>query len=726
MKLKASIIISVLLLSSLFVVLLNVKTASAETSIPTIWVTIYRIQKVDPIEGFLEDGADWRYKIYVWNGESWNTQEHKPASNNDNIIVNKIHKFENIETTTTTIYIDLFEDDFFGYEIADISSQKGVARFYLTYNLKDNTIGGDEVIVEGAYYKTSGDYDGSVAVDENDANLWFYISDNYALPQAEASASDQTPDTYEKVNFDASDSTASLGSTIVRYQWDFENDGIYDAEGETASYTYTEAGEYYVILKVTDNLGESDTDLVLMNVQNQPPEASFSYSPSEPTILDAISFFDTSEDKDGTIVSWSWNFGDGNTSTQRDPSHQYADKGNYTVQLNVTDNDGEKGSITHTVAVRNLDPIANFTYAPQSPKEGDNIQFTDASTDPEGKQLSWLWDFGDGYTSEQKNPVHGYTDPGEYDITLTVTDDEGATDHVTKRIVIAQNLPPIVDFEYSPTIPQVNELVNFTDLSSDPESKGFTSWTWDFGDGNTSTLQNPTHEYVMAGEYVVNLTVTDDVGATDSTQKIINVNSRPIASFSYSPAEPTIQDGVHFADASEDSDGTIVSWMWNFGDEKTSTLQNPTHQYSDKGSYTITLTVTDNDEAQNSVTKTITIYNIAPTASFTFSPNTPMANEDVQFTDGSTDPEDKPMSCLWDFGDGNTSTKENPVHEYQSEGTYNVTLAVTDDEGLTSTLSKTISIKGRPISLLPWFVLGGVAVGAVILVAAIIILRRRK
>lgn len=431
---KAILLFSVLFLY--FITLTESMTLAQEDPTPTVWIKIYRIQKIDDIENILEGEADWRYKVRIWDGDQYKTDEHTPASNHDDIIVNKVHAFGDIMTVSPSIYIYLYEDDFLGHEVADISGAKGRSWFELVYDLKSNTFTSDEVIIEGNYYKTSGDYDGSVTTDENDANLWFTIWDNYDPPTADA-GSDQTSYPGDKVNFDGSGSMASSGSSIVKYEWDFENDGIVDAESQKTSYTYLSKGEFTVRLRVTDNLGEFDDDFRIVTVLNPAPVANFTWSPSPATIQDIINFVDTSQD-DEVVISWFWDFGDGTNSTEQNPSHQYADKGTYDVQLTVTDNDYATDSETRTVTIQNVPPIADFTYSPTSPKKGQDIQFNDASTDPEGKELTYLWDFGDGYTSTHKNPVHKYTEAKQYIVNLTVTDDKEAVNSTTKTISISE------------------------------------------------------------------------------------------------------------------------------------------------------------------------------------------------------------------------------------------------------------------------------------------------
>ena len=245
------------------------------------------------------------------------------------------------------------------------------------------------MVLESGLWKTSGDYDGSVVSDENDANLWFQIWDNYDFPTAEAGP-DKICYTHEKVNFDGSYSTASEGSSIVKYEWDFDGDGIVDAEGAKTSFTFDRKGGYYVKLTVTDSLGQTDSDYCIVTVRNRAPEASFTYTPTEITIKDTVSFYDTSQDEDGTIVSWFWDFGDGTNSTLQNPTHKFSSKGSFQVTLTVTDNDGATDTITHEVVVINLPPEAFFEYTPSNPYTSNEVQFIDKSTDPEGIPIvSW-------------------------------------------------------------------------------------------------------------------------------------------------------------------------------------------------------------------------------------------------------------------------------------------------------------------------------------------------
>jgi PKD repeat protein len=174
---------------------------------------------------------------------------------------------------------------------------------------------------------------------------------------------------------------------------------------------------------------------------NSSPTAGFSYSPSNPTVDDTIQFTDTSSDSDGTITSWFWNFSDGINLTSKNPQHKYDTPGQYTVVLEVTDNDGAKKSISKIITINqsklpNNQPTANFSFYPSTAKINDTIQFTDTSIDTDGIITLYLWNFGDGTTSTSKNPTHRYTANGTYSITLEITDNDGAINLTSKAILV--------------------------------------------------------------------------------------------------------------------------------------------------------------------------------------------------------------------------------------------------------------------------------------------------
>ncbi len=473
--------------------------------------------------------------------------------------------------------------------------------------------------------------------------------------------------------------------SIAGYSWNFG-----DATTSTAqnpSHTYAAGGSYTVTLQVTDNQGAQSTTTsktVTVTPPNQPPTANFTFSCSALT----CSFTSTSSDPDGSVASYSWNFGDATTSTAQNPSHTYAAGGSYTVTLQVTDNQGAQSTTTSktvTVTAPNQPPTANFT----SSCNGLTCSFTSTSSDPDGSIASYSWNFGDGATSTAQNPSHTYATGGTYSVTLRVTDNQGAQSTTASQSVTVTppNQPPTANFTFSCSALSCN----FTSTSSDPDGS-IASYSWTFGDGGTSTAQNPSHSYTAAGSYTVSLRVTDNQGAqSTTTSKTVTVtapNQPPTANFTSSCSALS----CNFTSTSSDPDGSIASYSWTFGDGGTSTAQNPSHSYTAAGSYTVSLRVTDNQGAQSTTTSktvTVTAPNQPPTANFTSS----CSGLTCSFTSTSSDPDGSIASYSWTFGDGATSTAQNPSHTYAAGGSYTVGLRVTDNQGAQSTTtSKTVTV----------------------------------
>jgi PKD repeat protein len=246
------------------------------------------------------------------------------------------------------------------------------------------------------------------------------------VPVASFTETAHTVPTNELINFDASTSYDSDG-TITSYNWDF-GDGA-TGTGVSVQHAYSQEGTYTVTLTVTDDDGATDTTSATKTVLNRIPIASFTESAETVSSGESIHFNASgSYDQDGTIVSYSWDFGDGNTATGVEVDHAYEDDGVYTVTLTVIDDGDATGSATATKNVLNRSPIASFTENATIVKKDEAIHFdASESYDPDGAIVSYSWDFGDGNTATGVTSDHAYSEDGNYTVTLTVTDDDGAS-----------------------------------------------------------------------------------------------------------------------------------------------------------------------------------------------------------------------------------------------------------------------------------------------------------
>ena len=313
------------------------------------------------------------------------------------------------------------------------------------------------------------------------------------------------------------------------------------------------------------------------------------------------------------------------------------------------------------------------------------------STDPDGTVASYAWTFGDGTTSTAASPSKTYAAAGTYPVTLTVTDNSGATASTSTSVTVVANKAPTASFTATPS-----GLTVAVDAAASTDQDGtIRSYAWTFGDGASDTGSTASHRYAAEGTYTVELTVTDDQGATATTTRSVTVtrpaNQPPTASFTSGSSFLTASfDGR----GSSDPDGTIASYAWTFGDGSSDTGATASHTYAASGSYDVTLTVTDDRGGIASVTKSVTVAaNAAPTARFTSSTNRLVASFDAT---GSTDPEGPVASYAWDFGDGTTGTGATPTRTYAADGTYTVRLTVTDAAGATDTTSSSVTVAGDP------------------------------
>ncbi|NVK07721.1 MAG: PKD domain-containing protein [Tenacibaculum sp.] len=328
-----------------------------------------------------------------------------------------------------------------------------------------------------------------------------------------------------------------------------------------------------------------------------PPAADFTISGGY-CIGNVVTFTDNSSSPNGAIVSWEWDFGDGTTSTEQNPTHSYADLGNFTISLKVTDVIGETNFITKSFNVQS--PKARFVANPtRGQATPHTVFFTDESTLPD----RWFWEFGDGSTSTAQNPIHSYTAAGDYTVNLTVKDTiNGCTDTAPPRLI--KIVIPTAQFSVDDTLGCGPFTVNFTDESTIEGNDTVGEWLWNFGDGNTSTKQNPTHTYESVGVYNVSLTIKTAITGFTRTETKANliqvIGLTPDFSSDVTtgctPLTVSFTDNTVFYGPSSD-------WFWDFGDGTTSNATSPKHTYTTAGVFDVSLTVTDIDGCSKTIIK---------------------------------------------------------------------------------------------------------------------------
>lgn len=334
-------------------------------------------------------------------------------------------------------------------------------------------------------------------------------------------------------------------------------------------------------------------------------------------------------------------------------------------------------------------PVADFSWDPQNPAPGEPIQFTDLST---GEPDEWYWDFGDGGTSAEQNPVYAYQQPGAYTVTLTVARSADGSQSAAQAVVsVSEDL--VADFEWQPATPTAGSATSFFDRSSG----GPDGWYWDFGDGSVSDERNPVHVFPEPGVYPVTLTITKgSAGAQASVTHQVTVSEGLVPEFTWDPQFPVAGTAVQFVDLSS---GAVVDWQWDFGDGGTDAAQNPVHVYDAPGTYQVRLTINDAAGLSASVAHPVEVAAAAGDVDFTWQPQDPHAGEAVTFLPAVT--ADCPVGgWWWDFGDGSGSQEETPAHVYEAPGEYQVTLEVTFDSaacGGSSTATHVLAVQPPPL-----------------------------
>lgn len=376
----------------------------------------------------------------------------------------------------------------------------------------------------------------------------------------------------------------------------------------------------------------------------------------------------------GGATTWHWNLGNGTVSTLQNPSATYFAAGKYTVKL-IASNGSASDVVTKTNFITvYASPSVVFgagTYTGCYPL---SIPFTDSSSAGDGTISTWQWDFGDGYVSNLQNPVHVYSNPGKFNVSLTIKNSFGCATTLTKQNVITITEIPIASFSVRP-FPACTIPVNVT-FNNGSSGSNIASYLWNFGDGQKSSSINPTHTYTTSGSYVVSLTVSSTSGCNDVTTKQTIKNIGAVKADFNMPL--SVCEGVLFNITSNNP----VHSYWTFGDGTTDTAANPQKKYNAAGTYKVKL-LADYGGCSDSITKSIKVF-AKSVASFTADKTAGCA---PPFTTTFKNTSIDGTAVLWNFGDGTTSSSPNPTHTYNALGKFNVTLIIVNTNGCNSTIS---------------------------------------
>ena len=564
--------------------------------------------------------------------------------------------------------------------------------------------------------------------------------------------------------------TNQSSGQINSIQWNF-GDGTTSTEANP-NHVFANPGLYTVTLTVSGPGGSANVSRQISAQSPSAPVAGFTLDRTSGVAPLTIQFTDQST---GTISAYAWNFLDGTGSAERNPAHTFNIPGTYNVLLTVIGPGGSSTAVRQITVTSPVPPTPTWTptftwtpttvpptltFTPTTTTVPPTLTFTPTNTDvpptatntdvpstatevPPDAQYSfavdavnplavqffdlstgpitfWQWDFADGTTSNEQNPIHVYAAGGTYNVRLTVANSSGASDFIDQAVTVvapptatleptatntdvpatATEVPP--DALYSFVVDPVNPLaVQFFDQSTGP----VTFWQWDFGDGSTSNEQNPIHVYAAGGTYNVRLTVANFSGTPDFLDQAVTVVAPPTATPEPSATNTEVPPVANFTFApvggdpltiqfTNQSTGNIGYYEWNFGDGSGVNEQNPIHTFPTPGTYNVRLFVATSADpgAPSAETTQVVTIETPLTASFSFAP-VEGSPQSIQFSDLSSG---NIAFRQWDFGDGTTSNEQSPLHAYAAGGDYTVRLTVSDPSGAFDTDEQLVSVTAAP------------------------------
>lgn len=500
-----------------------------------------------------------------------------------------------------------------------------------------------------------------------------------------------TPDSQDSKNI--SFHNQSNISQPGTYSWDFGN-GSTSTE-ENPQYTYTAEGNYNVCLAVMGADGCADTICSNVFIENQGGGAGSCYADYHFNVdtndYHNVEFTDNSNGGSGPVVAWTWEFGDGSTSNEQNPQHTYQNDGDYSVCLTTQSDDGCSGNHCMQVLIQHPDSTngagggaGGGCYAAFSPifdqADWRMVAFENHSggTAP----FTYYWDFADGTTSTEEAPVHQFNQEGEYDVCLTITSADGCSNTMCNRFGVFPNSNDCSgETNYAFTRDSLNGMLyHFQDMSN---GDLISAYHWNFGDGNESTMANPSHQYTSDGSYNVCLTVVRENGCSSDHCLNVSVNSGGcVANFGGEMDTTGAPFTIQFENLSNTAAGAAATYLWDFADGTSSTEANPSHTFTPGAKYNVCLTITDGNGCSHTHCQEIDLNDNSCNTNFYFQHDA-ADHKTVSFVDQSQ-ADAGIAEWNWTFGDGTSSANQNPTHTYTAEGQYTVCLQTMSADSCTS------------------------------------------
>ena len=510
----------------------------------------------------------------------------------------------------------------------------------------------------------------------------------YQEPIADFSIND-TAQCFTQQAFTFTDQSTT-GNGTYTVNWNFGDGNL--GTGTPSSHTYTSYGDYQVTMIATSSFSCRDTSIQTVHVYPAIDMGFVIDDAYQCEYENEFQFTDTSRIVLGSITR-SWSSGDGNSSSDSIYTHSYSDTGSFTVRL------------IQTSAVGCIDTLEKLVYVNPSPRasflindstqcfRGNEFIFTNTSTLAKGTMGS-SWKFGDGSTSSQDNPSHRYAKDSSWSIQLIMQSDSGCRDTVRHQSITYPM--PQADFSSSDTALCLSGN-SFTFYDSTLIKSG--SWTtrWEFGDGDTSISNQPTHSYSQEGVYPILLVSTSNFQCADSSEKSVEVYPMPnavIGQFDTSLCFRANQ--FNLSDSSTLVYGSY-SREWNFGDGATDTNQYTSHIYGKDSTFEVALRLISNEGCKDSAFQKLIVL---PQAEAEFSVNDSIqcfSDNSFQFMNQST-VNSGSMSYSWNFGDGNSDTNTSPSHSYAVHGSYLVELIATTPFACADTVFKSMRVDPNPLA----------------------------